>query len=128
MKMMGSKSMADGGKIMLASTLLALLSITLAFAYHGFEVSLDKESYYPNEDIYILVSGPGNTGFTVKIIDPGDRVVSEKKGKTTASVRLKSSPRPLPFRILEFVRRNGRKRRMRPIRNSATNIPISLLS
>ena len=80
----GSKSTSGNG-ILLILTIFLLFFITLALASQNFEVSTDKESYYQNEDIYILISGPGNTEFAIKIINPNDLMISEKRGKTTSS-------------------------------------------
>jgi len=80
-----NKSMANWKGIASVSTLSTILLITLALASQNFEISTDKETYYQNQDIYVMVNGPGNTGFTIKILNPNDLVISEKKGKTTPS-------------------------------------------
>ncbi len=56
---------AQGNAILLPLTLLLLFFITLALASPGFELYPDRVSYYPSQDVNLLVNGSGNTGFTV---------------------------------------------------------------
>jgi len=74
-----------GRWLLLAAVLSLLLLVALAFAEAAFEVYPDKASYYPNQDIYLIISGPGDSNFVVQVLNPLGSVVSEKSGRTTSS-------------------------------------------
>ncbi len=78
---LGRRSTANWKGTLALTLSIFLISITLAS--QSFEISTDRESYYPNQDIYLLISGPGNTEFTIKILNPDGISISERKGKTT---------------------------------------------
>jgi len=77
---------AGYGRWLLSAAVLSLLLLAaLAFAEAAFEVYPDKASYYPNQDIYLIISGPGDSNFLVQVLNPLGSVVSEKSGRTTSS-------------------------------------------
>ncbi|HIE33808.1 MAG TPA: hypothetical protein EYP86_01550, partial [Candidatus Altiarchaeales archaeon] len=63
---------------------LCIILATFTIAFQNFSITTDKETYYQNQEIFILIQGPENTDFTVKIINPSHRVIFEKKDKTTS--------------------------------------------
>ena len=69
-----------------------LLALLLFFAYapastsayqNYFLLSTDKGAYGINTDVYLYISGPTNTAFTVKIYGPDDVLLSRKTDKTS---------------------------------------------
>ncbi|MEA3255185.1 MAG: hypothetical protein U9Q22_05075 [Candidatus Altiarchaeota archaeon] len=82
---LGDKSAAGKG-ILLISSLVLMLSLFMVFAYQtDYAVNPDKGQYSRGEEVCIFVSGPGDTGFTVKIFDPEGDLVFEESGGTTGS-------------------------------------------
>jgi hypothetical protein len=81
-----STAKKGNGIIILAALLsLMLLSITLAFAYsQEFKINLDREQYLPSQDIYLFISGPKNTEFTIKVLNQEKLLISEKREKTNS--------------------------------------------
>ncbi|MEA1925149.1 MAG: NEW3 domain-containing protein [Candidatus Altiarchaeota archaeon] len=74
------KKLGTGYRILLTIALLLMFFITFAFASQDFGISMDKETYYPGEDIYVIISGPPKTAVNVRIINPeGGIVFSDRK-------------------------------------------------
>jgi len=67
------------------ASLLALLILSWLGAAAEFEMFPDKDSYYLNQEVYLIISGPGDSDFLVQVLNPLGSVVSEKSGRTTAS-------------------------------------------
>jgi hypothetical protein len=83
---MKSNRIEKGFGIALALILILILTILIPTAYSSnFNINADRQEYSPDEEIYIFVSGPANTGFTVKIFDPEGDLVFEESGGTTGS-------------------------------------------
>ncbi|OYT53622.1 MAG: hypothetical protein B6U72_05335 [Candidatus Altiarchaeales archaeon ex4484_2] len=80
MRGLGNKS-ASGYGILLISALLLLFFITLTFASQDFGISMDEE-YYLGEDIYVIISGPSDAVFDVRVINPEGAIVFSDRKQT----------------------------------------------
>ncbi|MBU0649482.1 hypothetical protein KJ969_05310, partial [Patescibacteria group bacterium] len=67
----------------MVAAFILLLLVQTAFSQVTYNISSNKQSYYPNEYAYLFISGEPNTQFTVKIIH--DQKIIQEIQATTSS-------------------------------------------